>query len=692
MVIILLLTLLFSQQFHEWEEKTLDYRFRLRQSIPVNPAILHIGIDDKSLDNVGVWPWDRSIHADMIELLDSLGASVISLDLLFQRQSNEAADARLKEAVQKAGNVILSAGFQLVDHTCFTPDEYEEFLDRYPQAREALDAKKRIREDDGVVCLDVASLSDADFELLDEKAFLELIYHDEFLYTGEADRKRVQEMLDHSPYRFSIQGEGDIRIANRASAPMQGLSRAAGGVGHISATPDSDGVFRRVPLAVRVQDTYLPSLAFATVLEYLDAVSEDVTLVPGKHIHVQNARFPNEATRRDMTIPVDEQLRVRINYPDFLPAVSFSDILSAKNDPEKAQKWQQDIQGAICMIGYLSTGTGDIGPSPLETSFFLASIHPTVVNMLLTENFLYDTGWGVNIGITIILVLFLSLISTRLPPLYFTLVVLLTIVGYTAVTIGLFNTYGIILKLVNPVLTVLFLSYTLITVYWYATEERERKHLRSAFKTYVSRQMLKQILDDPHSLALTGKRKELTIMFSDIRKFSTLSDKIEPEVIHRLLNLYFNRMTQIAFKYDGFVDKFIGDGLLCFFGDPIPHPDHAGRAVKAAIEMQKAVRDIGPEIQEQLKLNPIVIRIGINTGYVIVGNMGSAERMEYTVLGSEVNLAQRLEASATPGQIMVSEKTYEHIQHEIDAREIGKINVKGFERPIQVYEINLPFE
>jgi adenylate cyclase len=232
----------------------------------------------------------------------------------------------------------------------------------------------------------------------------------------------------------------------------------------------------------------------------------------------------------------------------------------------------------------------------------------------------------------------------------------------------------------------------LITVYWYSTEDRERRQLRSAFKTYVSKQMLAQIIDNPQSLALTGQRKEMTIMFSDVRKFSTLSDKIEPELIHRLLNLYFSQMTQIAFKYDGFVDKFIGDGLLCFFGDPIFHHDHALRAVRAAIDMQQAVRRIGPEIQGTLGLEPIVIRIGINTGSVIVGNMGSAERMEYTVLGSEVNLAQRLEASATPGQIMISHKTYEYVKQDVDVRDMGEIKVKGFENPVKVYEVKLPFE
>jgi class 3 adenylate cyclase len=204
--------------------------------------------------------------------------------------------------------------------------------------------------------------------------------------------------------------------------------------------------------------------------------------------------------------------------------------------------------------------------------------------------------------------------------------------------------------------------------------------------------MLTKILENPKSLALQGQRKELTMLFSDIKSFSTLSDKIEPELIHRLLNLYFSRMTNIVFHYDGFVDKFIGDGLLCFFGDPIPHPDHALRAVRAALEMQQEVRVLALQIQENLRLDPIHIRIGINTGYVIVGNMGSSERMDYTVLGSDVNLAQRLEASARPGHIMISERTYQEIQGKIEARKLDKIIIKGFENPVQVYEVVLPFE
>jgi len=691
-LIVNVLGVVFPRYFQEWEEKALDYRSRLRPDVTVSPYITQIGIDDASLDAIGGWPWDRSIHARMINLLNRLGVSVISLDIIFPRASSPGGDTHLLQSVKDDGRVILSAPFQLIDHPCFTPQEYRDFLARYPDVQAILAPLARINEQTHSTCIDLESLSDEQAEQLGDEAYRELIMSDTFIYTGEDDRQRVEEMLHAFHYPFTLQTPGRLWYANRAAAPMQGLSQAASGLGHISATPDSDGVFRRIPLVIQVQEQLFPSLSFAAVLKYLDVVPENVILIPGKYIVLRDAHYPYNREGVDIRIPVDERLQIRVNYPSQYTSHSFSDILALEDDPSLAEARKADFQGRICTIGYISTGTGDIGPTPLETNYPLAFLHSAIMNTILTQEFLYDTGWGLNAGITLFLLMLLSVLFPRLSPLRFTVVVVFVIVGYTVFATVLFHWTGVIVKLVHPVLNSLVLAYALIIVYWYATEERERKHLRSAFKTYVSKQMLEQILKNPKSLALTGQRKELTIMFSDVRKFSTLSDKIEPEVIHRLLNMYFSQMTKIAFKYDGFVDKFIGDGLLCFFGDPIAHPDHALRAVRTAIEMQKAVREIGPDIQKELGLEPIVIRIGINTGYVIAGNMGSADRMEYTVLGSEVNLAQRLESSATPGQIMISQKTYEHVQQEIQARDMGEISVKGFERPIKVYEIELPFE
>ncbi|MDY0091574.1 MAG: adenylate/guanylate cyclase domain-containing protein [Candidatus Vecturithrix sp.] len=688
--VILLAEYFFQESFREWEEKTLDYRFRLRKATTLHPAISTIGIEDSSLQKIGTWPWDRSLHGRMVALLKSLGVSLINFDIFFTARSNEPGDSQFIETVRQAGNVILSGPFELIDHPCFTPQEYQVFSRKYPHADAIISALKTQKE--GHICLDFNALSDQQWNDLGQEAGLELLYHTEFAFTGEEDALRLDLFLRTFRYPFSVERSESLWYANRAYLPLQELIRNAAGFGHVSATPDSDGVFRRVPLVIRVQNQFIPHLAFAAVLQYLQVKPENVVIYPGKYIMLVNAHFPETNITKDIRIPVDKRLNLRINFFPSPKAHAFSDVLAAEESPEIAAFWKHEFEGHICTIGYTVSGTGDIGPNPLISNFPLSFIHDAIMNTILTEQFFSELGWGTNVLITALLLTFLGLMAPRLGPYRFTLFLFLCLGIYIGMSIYLFIAHRLILNLLIPVLPSLILGYSLITVYWYATEDRERKQLRSAFKTYVSKQMLTKILENPTSLALQGQRKELTIMFSDIRKFSTLSDRIEPEVVHRLLNMYFNQMTKIAFDYDGFVDKFIGDGLLCFFGDPIFHPDHALRAVQAAIDMQKAVRELGPELQEKLGLDPIVIRIGINTGYVIVGNMGSAERMEYTVLGSDVNLAQRLEASATPGQIMISHKTYEYVKHAIDTREIGEIKVKGFEHPVQVYEVQLPFE
>lgn len=691
LILVLTLAFIFPTQFNEIEEKSLDYRFRLQESVPLHPAIINIGIDDKSLDAIGVWPWDRAVHARMITLLDQLRVGTMALDINFPRASAKPdSDQQLVQAIHDAGNVIVSSPFQLIEHPCFTPQEYQEFLHTYPQAEEVL--QPSLIHKNGCVCISIGQLSVEQYHAIGEDAYFELVYRDEFVFAGEDDWQRFMTLKENFHYPFVLHEPGRIWYANRTVAPMQAISEAAEGFGHVSLIPDSDGVFRRVPLIIQVQEKFYPALSLATVMHYLKVSADQVEVVPGKHIVLKNPTFPDHPDAPNIVIPVDERLQMRIHYPSSMRFTPFTDVLALEDSPDALQAATSDFEDSICLIGYLATGTGDIGPNPIETNYFLALLHSSAINTILERNFLYDTSLLLNLAITIALAASLVVLSPWLSPLHFTLSAMCIAGGYVGIATWLFLHCGIIVSLINPVLSVFVLTYALIVVYRYATEERERKQLRSAFKTYVSKQMLTKILDNPESLALQGQRKEITIMFSDVRKFSTLSDKIEPELIHRLLNLYFSQMTDIAFNYDGFVDKFIGDGLLCFFGDPIHHPDHALKAVQSAIDMQRAVREMGPDIQEKLGLEPIVIRIGINTGSVIVGNMGSAERMEYTVLGSEVNLAQRLESSATPGQIMISESTYMLVKDNIDAHDMGHIRVKGFERPIQVYEVKLPFE
>lgn len=245
------------------------------------------------------------------------------------------------------------------------------------------------------------------------------------------------------------------------------------------------------------------------------------------------------------------------------------------------------------------------------------------------------------------------------------------------------------LNIINPWLSSSLVVLSVVTAR-YKMEEKEHDKLRSAFKLYLSPEILKEILRDPEGLSLSGRRKEMTILFSDIVGFSVLSDRLEPEEAQALLNEYFEEMTGIVFRYKGTIDKFIGDGLMVLWGDPLPCEDHPLQAVKCAIEMQKRLKELKASWQSEGRSN-FDIRIGINTGWMTVGNMGSKQRMSYTVIGKQVNLAQRLQASAEPGAILISERTNALIKGEIAAQEIGKIAVKGFEHPIYAFRIIIPF-
>ena len=193
---------------------------------------------------------------------------------------------------------------------------------------------------------------------------------------------------------------------------------------------------------------------------------------------------------------------------------------------------------------------------------------------------------------------------------------------------------------------------------------------------------------NPRLITAGGQKKELTILFSDIKSFTTHSAPLAADEIQRLLNEYFDAMVEIVFQHQGTVDKFIGDGLMVFFGDPEPQEDHALRCVRAAIDMQRKVRQLRTKWEEQGSM-PLQIRIGINTGSVVVGNMGSARRLSYTVLGSPVNLAQRLESNAPVGGILVSRRTYDLVKDHVGTRPLGSIQVKGLQELIEVYEVLL---
>jgi adenylate cyclase len=210
--------------------------------------------------------------------------------------------------------------------------------------------------------------------------------------------------------------------------------------------------------------------------------------------------------------------------------------------------------------------------------------------------------------------------------------------------------------------------------------------IKRAFTRYVAREVVEEILKDPENLVLSGERREVTVLFCDVRGFTPMSERLSPEEVVLLLNDFYTLMIETTFKHDGTLDKFLGDAVMAIFGAPIAHPDHSLRAVRTALAMQEGIVELNARRLKDGK-ERIAVGIGVSAGEAVAGTVGTVDRMEYTVIGDTVNLAARLESSAKPGQILISQPTYAAVRAAVDVRPLGPIHVKGKEEEVDVYEV-----
>ncbi len=497
-----------------------------------------------------------------------------------------------------------------------------------------------------------------------------------------------REYLHQTSWAVKMEGNPDhMYWASRATATMAEVAEVSRGLGYLSLRFDQDGVFRRAPLLVRYGQSYYPSLAFRVACDFLGVTPDRISVVPGKEIVLAGAARPG-GKPHDIAIPVDEQCNIFISWVGAWPRMlhyDFAAILRASDDRDEMELYGEELGGKIAVVSEVATGSADVGPVPTDNNFPLSGLHANVISSIVSEQFLREVTGLPMVAIEVLVLIVLYALALRVSSRSLALITVLLLVGYFAVASGLFLFSGVIVNILRPVLIIVFSMFSIVA-FRYFTEEKNKEALRRSFEAYFPPSVVKRIMANPDLITAGGQKKELTIMFSDIKSFTTHSSTLSPDEIQKLLNEYFGAMVDIVFKYQGTVDKFIGDGLMVFFGDPEPQADHALRCVKAGIEMQKKTRELKSKWEAEGKF-PLKIRIGINTGSVVVGNMGSKRRLSYTVLGSDVNLAQRLESSAPVEGIMISQRTYEQVKDHVPTRQLEPIRVKGLEEPISVWEV-----
>jgi len=637
------------------ELKTYDLRFVSRGPEQALPDVVMAVIDEKSVNSEGRWPWPRSKLASLIEALSQDGAKVIGFDIGFL-EPDENANLKLLDELDQKFQALKAADPPL-----------KEFLLRAREnADNDLNLANAIRKSGTSVVLGYffhMSRAGLGFQIDESQIHAQLKSISKSKYPLVIYEDKTM-MID--PFIHAFIPEGNLEI----------LSEAAKGSGYFNMFPDQDGVVRSMPLVIKCGQEIFSPLSVQSLWHFLGRPQMMLRVAA---YGVQGIKMGNRF------IPTDESGQMQINYlgPEkTFPHYSITDILARKTPPGT-------FKGKIVLVGATAVGIYDLRNTPFSPVYPGLEIHATVIDNILREQFIHKPKWArLYDGLVIIILgILLGLVVPRVGAvkgLFFTL----ALFGiHIVLTQLVFSHFRLWFNMVYPLLTVV-LVYTSLTVYRYITEEREKKKIRGAFSYYVSSSVVNEMLKNPDKLKLGGDKKDLTVLFSDIRGFTTISEGLTPEDLVHLLNEYLTEMTDIVFKYDGTLDKYMGDAVMAIYGAPLDQPDHPIRACNSALDMMQRLKKLNEKwIKEGKK--PLDIGIGINTGMMMVGNMGSDQRFDYTVMGDAVNLGSRLEGANKNYQtnILLSEFTHERVQDQFVCMELDSVRVKGKMLPVKIFQL-----
>ena len=647
------------------DNDALDFQFRLRGERSPGQEIILVLIDEKSLKDIGRWPWARDKQALLIERIGAQQPAVIGVDVIYAEPEESVAvrDLQRWSAAERRHGRLDDRVFDSLNTRLKTLDPDQRFENSMAQAGKiVLTMPFFVPENDA----HGSSLHTA--ELVSET-----LKQSEFMVV-----KRTKSAEDSQPYE--------------AVAPLPLLhrfARQATGLGHVYRLPDHDGVTRREVLALRHGDAYVPSFALEVARLYLGQPREHMALLLGDGVKVGTT-----------VIPTDQKLRMLIDYlgRDLrFPWVSATDVIH--------QRVPSDLfRGKAVLVGTAALGTYDQLSTPFSANFPGVEKNATVIENILHQRFLITGLWTGPMEFGLVL-MFGVVLTCALPRVRAVPGACLTAaigIGYAGAVQGVFVAHGLCLPIVMPMLIVgsVFLVTTVLN---YVLKERQAREIHSMFARYVSPRIVQELVACPSKATLGGQRKELTMMFVDLVGFTAYSEQRSAEDVVVQLNEYLSAMTDVIFRWDGTLDKFVGDEIVVFWGAPIDQPDHADSAVRCALEMRARLA----ELQERWKKSgkPILDNgIGINTGVVVVGNIGAeGKKIDYTMIGDQANLAARIQGlTRTLGHpILLTESTASRLKsglnsmkshphqggQDIQVIPLRSVTVKGRQESVAVYAV-----
>ena len=629
------------------ELKTYDMRLTASAPAQAPTQVTIVAVDEKSLAEVGRWPWSRRTVGQLVDKLTDLGAAVVALDVFFSEPENPQLLTRI-DRLKRSASPAETGSY----------DKLREELDTDPMLARA------IRRNGNVVLPIVFLWSE------EETGHVRVTDAERAAHRIETQAMRVERVGDAGSMFLQVPDPKGF-VGN-----LPALSVAARAIGHINMTPDPDGSLRRVQLGVRYQGNFFPAADLQAARLFLGA--------PELVLHAAEYGIKGFSIG-SRSIPTDEEGRVLIRYygpEQTVRTISASDVLAGRVDADA-------LKGRIVLVGTGAKGIGDVRVTPYGSVFPGVEIRASIIQNILDNSFLRRPDWLGLIEIISLLAtgLLLAFVLPRMGVRNGALLCAALLGAYFALAVYLFG-QKIWVSVVYPSILValLFVSTTLAQ---YFRSELEKRQIKSAFQYYVPAKVVDEIVRDVSKLRLGGDKRELTVLFSDIRGFTSMAETMRPEDLVTLLNSYLTHMTDKVFRNDGLLDKYIGDAVMAVYGAPIHRPDHAELACRSALEMMEALRQLQAEWKRTGQ--PILdIGIGINTGPMIVGNMGSQTRFDYTVIGDAVNLGSRIEGmNKTYGtHILLSEYTYAHIRDRFqNIREIDTAHIRGRGAQVRLYEL-----
>ncbi len=655
------------------------FAFMLETTKATEHKIVIIDIDERSLSTYGRWPWSRFDFGDLVGKLADYGVIVLGFDYYFpEPERNLMAELR-----EKADGSDIASNLP-------PEDQLEEW----------------------------SNLLDGDLHFAQQMALLDTVLGVSFksgesMHYGDLpapiirlDEKRTQAIS----FLRAIGYEGNVDI----------LQKAAKGAGFFDTIPDSDGVLRRTPLVMRFGNNLYPSLALEMMRLYF--FEEEFEIQTEADLTGQFDRLAGIKVGQ-VFIPTDNIGQVLIPYTGTsnlgnsspYTYISAVDVLNDTISPEQ----EEALFNSLALVGATATGLFDLRSAPMEAVFPGVEVHANVLNALLSaapaftlensesdleagsqlvnatsvlrgsqnEPFPSRPDWEEGAVIATIMVsgVFLSLVYPMLGPALLLLSSLSFMLGVTALNFKLWSDYNLDISLII-IIFLIFLITVVNLSYGFLKEGLSRRAIKGMFDQYVPPAHIDAMLNNPESYNFEGESKELSVLFSDIRNFTNISESLSAGQLKTLLNDFFTPITGIIFDHNGTIDKYVGDMVMAFWGAPLDDPDHRLHAVKAALKMLEKVEELKVEFKER-GFPEVNIGIGINSGFMNVGDMGSTYRRSYTVLGDAVNLGSRLEGiTKNYGvKLLIGEETYDHLDGFL-CRLIDKVQVKGKEESIRIYQ------